>query len=52
MLNKYQTLTCEKPSLRTVSYNLNKLLVNSSTSIVLKRNNIHFTLLTIVEFKL
>lgn len=40
MLEKHQKLTCVKPSFRTVSYNLNKLRVNSSTSIVLKINNV------------
>lgn len=35
MLVEYQKLTCANPSFRTVSYNLNKLRVNSSTSMVL-----------------
>jgi len=36
MLYKNQKLTCVKPSFLIVSYTLNKLHVNSSTSIVLK----------------
>lgn len=44
MLYKNQKLTCVKPSFRIVSYNLNKLRVNSSTSIVLKiKMNFHQT---------